>query len=199
MAKLHYIYSTMGAGKSLNLIQTAFNYEERGMRTLLLTAAIDDRYGDGRITSRLGVSRDAFVFSPEQDLYSDHLVPAAQAGMACVLIDEGQFMSRRNVEDLTKAVDTLNLPCMVWGLRSDFLGNPFEGSAALFALADEMREMRTLCHCGKKATMVLRRDAEGNAVSDGPQVQIGGNDSYIPMCRKHWTQAIALSRTASNA
>ena len=177
MAKLHYIYSTMGAGKTLNLIQTAFNYEERGMQTLLLTTAIDDRYGKGKITSRLGVSRDAHVFSPDQDLYSDHLVPAAQASIACVLIDEGQFMSRRNVEDLARAVDTLNLPAMVWGLRTDFLGNPFEGSAALFALADELREMRTLCHCGKKATMVLRSDAEGNAVSEGPQVQIGGNDS----------------------
>jgi len=102
MAKLHYIYSTMGAGKTLNLIQTAFNYEERGMQTLLLTTAIDDRYEKGKITSRLGVSRDAHVFSPDQDLYSDHLVPAAQAGLACVLIDEGQFMSRRNVEDLAK-------------------------------------------------------------------------------------------------
>ncbi|SDO40389.1 thymidine kinase [Sulfitobacter litoralis] len=197
MAKLHYIYSTMGAGKTLNLIQTAFNYEERGMQTLLLTTAIDDRYGKGKITSRLGVSRDAHVFSPDQDLYSDHLVPAAQAGFACVLIDEGQFMSRRNVEDLARAVDTLNLPAMVWGLRTDFLGNPFEGSAALFALADELREMRTLCHCGKKATMVLRSDADGNAVSEGPQVQIGGNDSYTPVCRKHWAQSIAQSRAKS--
>lgn len=197
MAKLHYIYSTMGAGKTLNLIQTAFNYEERGMQTLLLTTAIDDRYEKGKITSRLGVSRDAHVFSPDQDLYSDHLVPAAQAGLACVLIDEGQFMSRRNVEDLARAVDTLNLPAMVWGLRTDFVGYPFEGSAALFALADELREMRTLCHCGKKATMVLRSDAEGNAISEGPQVQIGGNDSYQPVCRKHWAQSITKSRAKS--
>ncbi|WP_187429017.1 Thymidine kinase [Roseobacter fucihabitans] len=197
MAKLYWIWSTMGAGKSLNLIQTAFNYEERGMQTLLLTSAIDDRHGKGKITSRLGISRDAEIFSPDKDLYSDHLVPAAQAGMGCVLVDEGQFLSRRNVEDLARAVDTLNLPVMVWGLRTDFLGNLFEGSNALFSLADELREMRTLCHCGKKATMVLRRDANGNAVSEGPQVQIGGNDSYTPLCRKHWAQAIAQSRSSS--
>lgn len=190
MAKLHFIYATMGSGKSLALIQTAFNYEERGMRTLLLTASVDNRYGRGKITSRLGISRDASVFSPNQDLYADHLLPASQAGVSCVLVDEGQFLSRRNVNDLARAVDDLGLPVMVWGLRTDFRGSLFEGSAALFALADEIRELKTICHCGRKATMVLRRDACGKAVSEGPQIQIGASN-YTPLCRAHWAQALA--------
>lgn len=187
MAKLHFIYSTMNAGKSAQLLQTEFNYRERGMNCLLLTAALDDRYGTGKITSRLGLSAEAQIFKPE-DCLTEILVAAKNNGISCVLVDESQFLTSKQVGELADAVDQLNLPVMAYGLRTDFQGNLFEGSAALMALADDLREMRTICHCGKKATMVLRRDGEGNPTLTGEQIQIGGNDTYEALCRYHWTQ-----------
>ena len=188
MAKLHFIHATMNAGKSALLLQTEFNYRERGMRCALFTAAIDTRSGVGVIASRLGISAQAQTFTPQTDLLPA-LRRAAQEGIACVLIDEAQFLTRAQVAQLCEAVDTLSLPVMAYGLRTDFQGHLFTGSQALMAVADEIREARTICHCGKKATMVLRKDAEGRALLDGPQVQIGGNDVYESLCRQHWVAA----------
>jgi thymidine kinase len=188
MAKLHFTHAAMNAGKSSLLLQTNFNYGERGMRCMLLTAAFDTRSGKGKIASRLGMSAEAHTFMANTDL-TPLLQEAADAGVACVLVDEAQFLSRAQVGQLCWAVDNLGLPVMAYGLRTDFQGHLFEGSAALMALADEIREARTICHCGKKATMVLRKDAQGKAILDGPQVQIGGNESYESVCRKHWQEA----------
>lgn len=188
MAKLHYIYSTMNAGKSAQLLQTEFNYRERGMSCLLLTAAVDDRFGKGVIASRLGLKAEADIFHSHDDL-RPILQKAKDDGKACVLIDEAQFMTRAQVGHLCWAVDTLGIPVMAYGLRTDFQGKLFDGSSALMALADELREMRTICHCGKKATMVVRQ-ADGKATLQGAQVQIGGNESYEALCRNHWVEAL---------
>jgi thymidine kinase len=188
MAKLHFIYSTMNAGKSAQLLQTEFNYRERGMTCLLLTAAVDDRYGQGKITSRLGLSAEATIFRATDSL-TPFLEQAKSEGVACVLIDEAQFLTRHQVAELCEGIDRLHLPVMAYGLRTDFQGTLFEGSAALMALADDIREMRTICHCGKKATMVIRRDKAGHPTLTGNQIQIGGNDSYEALCRAHWVEA----------
>jgi len=190
MAKLHFIHAAMNAGKSALLLQTEFNYRERGMRCALFTAAIDTRAGSGVIASRLGISAEADVFGPETDL-RPALAQASTQGVACVLIDEAQFLTRAQVAQICWAVDTLGLPVMAYGLRSDFRGQLFVGSQALMAVADEIREARTICHCGRKATMVLRKNGEGQPVLDGPQIQIGGNDAYESLCRKHWVEAHA--------
>lgn len=189
MAKLHFIYSTMGAGKSSLLLQTDWNYRERDMACLLMTAELDNRYGKGKITSRLGISAEAETFRPEDDLMTRFLIPAAKAGIRCVLIDEAQFLTRQQVWNLAEAVDMLDLPVMAFGLRTDFQGKLFEGSAALLAAADELREHKTICGCGKKATYVLRQDPDGTPVFTGAQVEIGGNSRYLPVCRKHWMKA----------
>lgn len=189
MAKLHYIYATMNAGKSAQLLQTEFNYRERGLSCLLLTAAVDDRFGTGNITSRIGLQAEAQIFHSKDSL-RPFLQQAAYENKACVLIDEAQFLTREQVADLCWAVDKLDMPVMAYGLRTDFQGFLFEGSAALMALADELREMRTICHCGKKATMVVRRDETGKATLSGAQVQIGGNDTYEALCRDHWVGAL---------
>lgn len=188
MAKLHFIYAAMNAGKSSLLLQTAFNYRERGMACALFTAAVDDRAGHGVIASRLGISMQAQTFAKDTDL-SAALQQAADDQVACVLIDEAQFLTKAQVAQLCRAVDQHNVPVMAYGLRTDFQGNLFEGSQILLARADELREARTICHCGKKATMVLRKDEHGHPVFEGPQVQIGGNDAYESVCRKHWDQA----------
>lgn len=189
MAKLHFIFATMGAGKSMQLLQTRFNYVERGMSCLLLTAAVDDRYGKAKITSRLGISAEAQIFHPGDNLMEKFLMGAGQAGISCVLLDEAQFLTWDQVRQLAEAVDILGIPVMAYGLRTDFRGELFEGSQALLALADELRELRTICHCGSKATMVLRKDAQGRPTLLGDQVQIGGNDTYVPLCRRHWSLA----------
>lgn len=186
MAKLRFIYATMGAGKSAQLLQTNFNYEERGMKCLLLTAAIDNRYGEGKITSRLGLSAPALTFTPEDNLLERFIYQAAIDKRAAVLVDEAQFLTREQVLQLGIAVDTFNLPVMAYGLRTDFRGELFEGSSALMALSDVLVEMRTICHCGSAATLVARKGPDGLATLDGNQVQIGGNDTYVPLCRKHW-------------
>ncbi|QUJ75499.1 thymidine kinase [Sulfitobacter albidus] len=188
MAKLYFNYSTMNAGKSTVLLQAAHNYAERGMSTYLLTARLDDRGGAGRIVSRIGIGQDADTFGPDDDLFARIEARLAEGACACVFIDEAQFLSKDQVWQLARAVDDLGLPVMCYGLRVDFLGALFPGSAALLALSDEMREIRTICHCGKKATMVIRQDAEGRALKGGAQVQIGGNETYVSLCRRHWRE-----------
>lgn len=190
MAKLYFHYSTMNAGKSTLLLQASYNYRERGMETYLLTARFDDRAGAGRIASRIGIGEDADTFDRRTDLFEKIATRLREGPVACVFLDEAQFLSRDQVWQLARAVDDLGVPVMAYGLRVDFRGELFPGSAALLALADEMREVRTICHCGKKATMVVRKDAAGQALTDGAQVQIGGNETYESLCRRHWRQAV---------
>ena len=190
MAKLYFNYSTMNAGKSTVLLQASHNYRERGMDTYLMTAALDGRSGVGRIASRIGISEDADVFGPKDDVFAMIQRRLDQGGVACVFIDEAQFLSEEQVSQLARAVDDLKVPVLCYGLRVDFQGKLFPGSATLLALADEMREVRTICKCGRKATMVIRQDEDGNALLDGDQVQIGGNETYVSLCRKHWREAV---------
>ena len=190
MAKLYFHYSTMNAGKSTLLLQASHNYREGGMATYLITAQFDRRAGEGRIASRIGIGEPADTFAPEEDLYAKLKARFATGQVACVFIDEAQFLSKPQVWQLACAVDDLGVPVMCYGLRVDFQGNLFPGSAALLAWADEMREVRTICHCGKKATMVMRRGADGLALKEGEQVQIGGNETYVSLCRRHWRAAV---------
>ena len=189
MAKLYFNYSTMNAGKSTVLLQASHNYIERGMQTYLLTAQFDNRAGEGRIASRIGIGASADTFAPGEDLYAKLEKRLSDGPCACAFVDEAQFLTAEQVWQLARAVDDLSIPVMCYGLRVDFQGKLFPGSAALLALADEMREVRTICHCGKKATMVVRKDAEGNVLTDGDQVAIGGNERYVSLCRRHWREA----------
>lgn len=187
MAKLYFHYSTMNAGKSTLLLQAAYNYRERGMQTLLLTASLDDRAGPGTIASRIGISEPATTFTPQTDLYA--LIADQGAGCACIFVDEAQFLTRDQVWQLARVTDDLGQPVMCYGLRVDFRGQLFPGSSALLAWADDLREVRTICHCGRKATMVIRQDGQGRALRQGAQVQIGGNETYVSLCRRHWRHA----------
>ena len=188
MAKLYFHYSTMNAGKSTLLLQASYNYRERGMQTLLLTARLDDRAGKGRIASRIGICDEALTFAPDTDLLA--LIDGQPDPLACVFVDEAQFLTRSQVWQLARVADDLRIPVMCYGLRVDFRGEMFPGSAALLALADDLREVRTICHCGKKATMVVRQDAQGRIITDGPQVEVGGNERYVSLCRRHWREAV---------
>lgn len=190
MAKLYFHYSTMNAGKSTALLQASHNYRERGMETYLLTARLDNRAGEGRIASRIGIAAGAEMFDNTTDLYEAIDKRLKKTTLACVFIDEAQFLTKEQVWQLAKAVDDIGVPVMCYGLRVDFRGELFPGSAALLALADEMREVRTICHCGKKATMVVRQDEDGNVITDGEQVKIGGNETYVSLCRRHWRDAV---------
>ena len=190
MAKLYFHYSTMNAGKSTLLLQAAYNYRERGMEPYLLTAQFDNRAGEGRIASRIGIESQADTFAPGEDLFAKIQARLALGTVACIFIDEAQFLEKAQVWELARAVDDLGVPIMAYGLRVDFRGELFPGSAALLALADEMREARTICHCGKKATMVVRQDAEGRVLTQGAQVEIGGNERYVALCRRHWRAAM---------
>ena len=190
MAKLYFQYSTMNAGKSTLLLQASHNYREGGMQTYLITAQFDNRAGDGRIASRIGIGEPADTFAPDENMFAKLQSRCAKAKVACVFIDEAQFLSKAQVWQLACAVDDLGVPVMCYGLRVDFQGNLFQGSAALLAWADEMREVRTICPCGKKATMVIRRGPDGRALKDGAQVQIGGNETYVSLCRRHWREAM---------
>lgn len=190
MAKLYFNYSTMNAGKSTVLLQASHNYIERGMQTYLITAGFDDRAGQGRIGSRIGIGADADTFDQTDDLF-DKIRARLKTPCACVFIDEAQFLTESQVWQLARAVDDLGVPIMCFGLRVDFQGKLFPGSAALLALADEMREVRTICHCGKKATMVIRQDGDGNVLTDGAQIAVGGNEKYVSLCRRHWRAAIS--------
>ena len=190
MAKLYFHYSTMNAGKSTLLLQASHNYRERGMNTYLLTAQLAHRAGAGRIGSRIGISAEADTFAPGEDLFAKIQTRLSDGPVACVFLDEAQFLEHEQVWQLARAVDDLGVPVMCYGLRVDFQGQLFPGSAALLALADEMREARTICRCGKKATMVVRMDDAGNVLTEGAQVQIGGNETYVSLCRKHWREAV---------
>ena len=177
MAKLYFHYSTMNAGKSTLLLQASYNYRERGMDTHLVTAKLDNRAGDGVIGSRIGISAPADTFEAGEDMFAKIEARLAEGPVACVFIDEAQFLAPEQVWQLARVVDDLRVPVMAYGLRVDFQGNLFPGSATLLALADEMREARTICHCGKKATMVVRQDADGKVLTAGDQVVIGGNET----------------------
>jgi thymidine kinase len=181
----------MNAGKSTLLLQASYNCQERGMRTVILIASFDDRAGRGRISSRIGLSADAIPFEPEDDLFALIERMHAEALIDCVFVDEAHFMTSQHVWQLAHVVDRLNLPVMTYGLRTDFRGKLFPASQELLAIADELREVRTICHCGRKATMVVRLDALGKAVHDGAQIEIGGNEKYISLCRRHWEDKIA--------
>lgn len=191
MAKLYFNYSTMNAGKSTVLLQASHNYRERGMSTYLMTAAIDGRAGAGRIASRIGISEEADTFRPDDDVFAMIQTRLEQGQMACVFVDEAQFLTETQVWQLARAVDDLKVPVLAYGLRVDFQGKLFPGSSTLLALADEMREVRTICRCGRKATMVIRQDESGQTITEGAQVQIGGNETYVSLCRKHWREAMS--------
>lgn len=190
MAKLYFNYSTMNAGKSAVLLQASHNYRENDMNTYLLTAQIDTRAGEGRIASRIGISEVADTFTPSEDLSAKIKQRLELGAVAAIFVDEAQFLTPDQVWQLARVVDDLKVPVLCYGLRVDFQGNLFPGSATLLALADEMREVRTICHCGKKATMVIRQDDSGRAITKGDQVQIGGNESYVSLCRRHWREAV---------
>lgn len=190
MAKLYFHYSTMNAGKSTLLLQAAHNYRERGMECYLLTAQLDTRAGEGRIGSRIGIGSAADTYAPDEDMFAKIAARLETGPVACVFIDESQFLEPDQVWQLARAVDDLGVPVMCYGLRVDFQGQLFPGSATLLALADEMREVRTICHCGKKATMVVRQDGQGRVLTEGDQVQIGGNETYVSLCRRHWREAV---------
>jgi len=189
MAKLHFYYSAMNAGKSTILLQSNYNYHERGMQTLLLTPALDTRKAVGVISSRIGLSAEAFPFSQTTDLFEHVLNSKKTADTRCVLVDEAHFLSKHQVLQLCRVCDELNIPVLAYGLRTDFQAEPFEGSQYLLALADQLIEVKTICHCGKKATMNIRIDKDGNKVREGAQLEIGGNDRYIASCRKHFFNA----------
>ena len=189
MAKLYFYYSSMNAGKSTSLLQSSYNYRERGMNTLVLAPQLDDRFGVGKVTSRIGIESEATTFSNKTDLFKLVSDSGADEPLHCVLIDEAQFLTRDQVFQLSEVTDKLNIPVLAYGLRTDFQGEPFEGSKYLLAWSDNLKEIKAICHCGTKATMVLRMDANGNAVTEGSQVEIGGNDRYVSMCRRHFKKS----------
>ena len=186
MAKLYYYYASMNAGKSTVLLQADFNYRERGMETMLYTAAAHDRDGFGIIHSRIGLKREACTYDETSDLRAEIDAELARRQLHCVLVDEAQWLTRTQVLQLAGVCDELNIPVLAYGLRTDFQGNLFEGSGALLALADSLVELKAVCECGRKATMNLRIDSEGRAVRRGEQTEIGGNDRYVALCRRHF-------------
>ena len=189
MAKLYFYYASMNAGKSAMMLQADFNYRERGMRTLLFTAAVDDRFAPGTVTSRIGLGADAIAFDRDTDLAAI-VQRAGEEPPACVLVDEAQFLTADQVDQLATLCDVHGIPVLAYGLRTDFQGRLFEGSARLLAIADSLSEIKSVCECGRKATMNLRVDAQGNAVREGAQTEIGGNDRYVALCRRHFTAAL---------
>ncbi len=191
MAKLYFYYASMNAGKSTNLLQADFNYRERGMATMLWTAAGDSRGRSHAIESRIGLGRDAYRFAEDTDLFTEISTAHQADKLACVLVDEAQWLSKVQVWQLARLADALALPVLCYGLRSDFQGELFPGSAALLAIADALIELKAVCFCGRKATMNMRMDASGAAVKAGPQTEVGGNDRYVALCRKHFTEALS--------
>lgn len=187
LAKLHFYYAAMNAGKSTALLQSAHNYIERGLDCLLFSPKIDNRYGTGKITSRIGLDAEAYSLDMKTNLYREVLrLGQTRKRLACVMIDEAHFLSRMQIIQAAEVVDKLDLPVLAYGLRSDFRGEPFEGSMYLMAVADSLVELKTICHCGRKATMNMRIDQRGQKVTSGAQIQIGGNDMYVATCRKHF-------------
>jgi thymidine kinase len=193
MAKVYFYYAAMNAGKSTVLLQSSYNYRERGMRTLLFTPSIDTRYGTGRIESRIGLRSGAISLGQADNLLNRVRTEHAAQPVACVLIDEAQFLSAEQVWQASDIADSLDIPVLCYGLRTDFRGKLFPGSGALLAIADDLIELKTICHCGRKATMNLRFDAAGRAVKEGAQIEIGGNDRYVAMCRRHFKEAVAAA------
>ena len=188
MAKLYFYYSSMNAGKSTALLQSSYNYRERGMNTLVLAPQLDDRYGNGKVTSRIGIETDAKTFVPDDDLLALVEARNKHSQLHCVLIDEAQFLTKEQVFQLGEVTDKMNIPVLAYGLRTDFQGEPFEGSKYLLAWSDNLKELKAICDCGSKATMVVRFDEGGNAITEGSQIEIGGNDRYVSMCRKHFKE-----------
>ncbi|WP_338468144.1 thymidine kinase [Novosphingobium sp. ZN18A2] len=190
MAKLYFYYASMNAGKSTTLLQADFNYRERGMTTMLWTAALDHRGGENAIESRIGLHADAHRFVGDTDLWERVTAAHHVQPLACVLVDEAQFLTRGQVWQLARLADEGNVPVLCYGLRTDFQGELFPGSAALLGIADALIELKAVCHCGRKATMNLRVDASGAAVKAGAQTEIGGNDRYVALCRRHFSEAM---------
>ncbi|MCK0127748.1 thymidine kinase [Erythrobacter sp. F6033] len=189
MAKLYFYYSSMNAGKSTTLLQADFNYRERGMTTMLWTAELDTR-SDGMVRSRIGLEAGAYLYAPDTDLWSAISVAHENTPFDCVLIDEAQFLTKEQVWQLAKLADQVGIPILCYGIRTDFQGELFPGSAALLGIADALVELKAVCHCGRKASMNLRVDAEGKPVAEGAQTEIGGNDRYLALCRKHFSEAL---------
>lgn len=183
MAKLYFYYSAMNAGKTTHLLQSSHNYRERGMQTLILSSSIDDRFGRGLVKSRIGIQAASIVFNQTEDIYD---LVQQQDPVDCILVDEAQFLTKPQVYQLTEIVDKMNIPVLAYGLRTDFLGELFEGSQYLLAWADELKELKTICHTGKKATMVVRIDDAGKAIKSGAQIQIGGNERYVSVSRAEY-------------
>ena len=189
MAQLYFYFSAMNAGKSTSLLQSAYNYHERGMTTKLYTAAIDDRYGVGKISSRIGLSEEAATFGSETDFWLETNNILSHSPINCIFIDEAQFLTKAQVLQLARVADELNVPVLCYGLRSDYQGEPFEGSVYLLVLADKLSEIKTVCHCGRKATMVHRINDQGQPVLEGEQIEIGGDSRYVSVCRRHYFEA----------
>ena len=189
MAKLYFYYSAMNAGKSTILLQSSYNYRERGMNTLILAPEIDTR-SDGKVVSRIGLTADARMFTTADNLLSIVREVMEEQSLSCVLVDEAQFLTRLQARQLCDVCDVLDIPVLTYGIRTDFLGNLFPGSEALLAWADALVEIKTICHCGRKATMNMRVDSAGRTVRDGNQVQVGGNERYQVVCRKHFHEGL---------
>lgn len=190
MAKLYFYYSSMNAGKSTILLQSSYNYRERGMETLILSPELDDRFQVGKVTSRIGLEADAVTFKIVDNLLAIVLRSNEAGKIACVLVDEAQFLTEAQVRQLSDLCDDHDIPVLAYGLRTDFRGELFEGSQHLLAWADSLIEVKTICHCGSKATMVLRIDTDGRVIKDGRQVQIGGNERYLSVCRRHFKAGV---------
>ncbi|WP_061039412.1 thymidine kinase [Vibrio coralliirubri] len=190
MAQMYFYYSAMNAGKSTTLLQSSFNYQERGMTPVIFTAALDDRYGIGKVSSRIGLQSEAQLFKNDTNMFDAIKKLNEEEKRHCVLIDECQFLSKEQVYQLTEVVDKLHIPVLCYGLRTDFLGELFEGSRYLLSWADKLVELKTICHCGRKANMVIRTDEHGVAIAEGDQVAIGGNDKYVSVCRLHYKEAV---------
>lgn len=189
MSKVYFYYSAMNAGKSTLLLQSSYNYQERGMNTLVLSPQLDTRAGPGKVASRIGLSAEAKTFQRDENLFTLAEEDHEKRILSCVLVDEAQFLTKAQVEQLTDLADRLRIPVLCYGLRTDFQGNLFEGSQWLLAWADNLIELKTICHCGRKATMVLRLDANGAPVKTGEQIEIGGNDRYVSVCRRHYKES----------
>ena len=194
MAKLYFSYSTMNAGKSTVLLQASHNYGERGMKTMLFTAELDNRSKVGNISSRIGLSEKASTFNNNDNLFNSVEKRLNTDKISCVFVDEAQFLTDKQVWELSDVVEILKVPVMCFGLRTDFQGKLFEGSSSLLAIADELKEIKTICHCGKKANMVVRVDSNGKVLKEGAQIEIGGNEKYISLCRKHWKNEMENNR-----
>ena len=186
MAKLYFNYSSMNAGKSTMLLQANHNYSERGMNAQLYTSSLDNRFGNDEITSRIGLKKKSNTFTKDTNIFEEIALQHKALFVDCLLIDEAQFLTKKQVEQLGKIVDKLEIPVLAFGIRTDFQGNLFEGSKFLLAWADNLKEIKTVCHCGRKATMVLRINDQGKVIEDGAQIEIGGEDKYVSVCRKHF-------------